>query len=211
MDHRAHEGGVGMLNTPYVKKDTIKNYFPLPNAIFDLGLHHMEINIYAYLLRIEDRRTYQCIVSYPTIARKLGISVNTVAKYVAALEEHGLIRTERTEIITRDGLKRNGCLRYTILPIKNSLALCYERQLEKAGQAMERQRAQARAEKLGKEIVRVDGLDEILAEVKAQGRNLNQLTTLANMGRIQILRSDELIDGYADLCQKLLRISREVQ
>ena len=105
--------------------------------------------IYAYLLRIEDRRTYQCIVSYPTIARKLGISVNTVAKYVAALEEHGLIRTERTEIITKGGLKRNGCLRYTILPIKNALALCYERQLEKAGQAMERQRAQARAEKLG--------------------------------------------------------------
>lgn len=64
---------------------------------------------------------------------------------------------------------------------------------------------------LGKEIVRVDGLDEILAEVKAQGRNLNQLTTLANMGRIQVLRSDELINGYADLCQKLLRISREVQ
>ena len=149
MDHRTHERGVGMLNTPYVKKDTIKNFFPVPNAVFDLGLHHMEINIYAYLLRIEDRRTYQCLVSYPTIARKLGISVNTVAKYVAALEEHGLIRTERTEIITRDGLKRNGCLRYTILPIKNALALCYERQMEKAGQAMERQRAQARAEKLG--------------------------------------------------------------
>ena len=108
MDCRTHERGVGMLNTPYVKKDTIKNFFPVPNAVFDLGLHHMEINIYAYLLRIEDRRTYQCLVSYPTIARKLGISVNTVAKYVAALEEHGLIRTERTEIITRDGLKRNG-------------------------------------------------------------------------------------------------------
>ena len=137
MDCRKHERGVGMLNTPYVKKDTIKNFFPVPNAVFDLGLHHMEIN------------TYQCIVSYPTIAKKLGISVNTVAKYVAALEEQGLIRTERTEIITRDGLKRNGCLRYTILPIKNALALCYERQMEKAGQAMERQRAQARAEKLG--------------------------------------------------------------
>ena len=116
MDHRAYEGSVGMLNTPYVKKDTIKNFFPVPNAVFDLGLHHMEISIYAYLLRIEDRRTYQCIASYPTIAKKLGISVNTVAKYVAALEEHGLIRTERTEIITREGLKRNGCLRYTILP-----------------------------------------------------------------------------------------------
>ena len=62
MDHRAHEGSVGMLNTPYVKKDTIKNFFPIPNTVFDLGLHHMEINIYAYLLRIEDRRTYQRIV-----------------------------------------------------------------------------------------------------------------------------------------------------
>ena len=65
MDCRTHERGVGMLNTPYVKKDTIKNFFPVPNAVFDLGLHHMEISIYAYLLRIEDRRTYQCIVSYP--------------------------------------------------------------------------------------------------------------------------------------------------
>ena len=69
MDHRTHERGVGMLNTPYVKKDTIKNFFPVPNAVFDLGLHHMEISIYAYLLRIEDRRTYQCIASYPTIAK----------------------------------------------------------------------------------------------------------------------------------------------
>ena len=63
---------------------------------------------------------------------------------------------------------------------------------------------------LGKEIVRVDGLDDILSELKAQGRNLNQLTTLANMGRITLLRSDELIDRYTDLCQKLAQISREV-
>ncbi len=40
---------------------------------------------------------------------------------------------------------------------------------------------------LGKEIVRVDGLDEILSELKSQGRNLNQLTTLANMGHLKIL------------------------
>ena len=45
MDCRTHERGVGMLNTPYVKKDTIKNYFPLPNAIFDLGLHLSLIHI----------------------------------------------------------------------------------------------------------------------------------------------------------------------
>ncbi len=194
MDLRTHERGVEMLNTPYVKKDTIKNFFPVPNAVFDLGLHHMEINIYAYLLRIEDRRTYQCIVSYPTIAKKLGISVNTVAKYVAALEEHGLIRTERTAIITArmtPGIK--DLIQYQAkqagMTVTDYIITCA----------------------LGKEIVRVDGLDDLLAEVKAQGRNLNQLTTLANMGRIQVLRSDELIDGYADLCQKLLCISRVVQ
>ena len=64
---------------------------------------------------------------------------------------------------------------------------------------------------LNKEIVRVDGLEEAVTELKAQGRNLNQLTTLANMGRIQFLRSDKLIDSYADLCQKLARISKEVE
>ena len=30
---------------------------------------------------------------------------------------------------------------------------------------------------LGKKIVQVDGLDQVLSELKAQGRNLNQLTT----------------------------------
>ena len=95
------------------KRDVKKYFFMLPNAVFELGLHVYELAIYAYLLRIEDRRTWQCVVSYPTIADKLGISVNTVAKYVGLLEEHGLITTERTDVITRDGLKRNGCLRCT--------------------------------------------------------------------------------------------------
>lgn len=63
---------------------------------------------------------------------------------------------------------------------------------------------------LGKEIVRVDGLDDLLSELKAQGRNLNQLTTLANMGRLTILRSDELIDKYADLCAAIRRLTKEV-
>ena len=63
---------------------------------------------------------------------------------------------------------------------------------------------------LGKEIVRVDGLDEILSELKAQGRNLNQLTTLANMGRIDVVQSEELITAYTDICSQMERITREV-
>mgnify|MGYP003180142445 CR=1 FL=1 len=37
------------------------------------------------------------------------------------LEEHGLIATEHTDVITRNGLKRNDCLWYTILPIQNAI------------------------------------------------------------------------------------------
>lgn len=64
---------------------------------------------------------------------------------------------------------------------------------------------------LGQKIVQMDGLDAILTELKAQGRNLNQLTTLANMGRLQILRSNELIEKYTEVCQQLERISWEMK
>ena len=37
---------------------------------------------------------------------------------------------------------------------------------------------------LDKPIVIIDGLSEVLKEQKAIGRNLNQLTTLCNMGKI---------------------------
>ena len=46
------------------KRDVKKYFFMLPNAVFELGLHVYELAIYAYLLRIEDRRTWQCAVSY---------------------------------------------------------------------------------------------------------------------------------------------------
>lgn len=39
---------------------------------------------------------------------------------------------------------------------------------------------------LGKNIVVIDGLAAVLKEQKAIGRNLNQLATLANMGRVSV-------------------------
>ena len=92
------------------------------------------------------------MVSYSTIPAKLEIPINTAAKYVGLLEEHGLIATERTDVITRDGLRRNGCLRYTILPIKNAIDRFHERQLS----ALEQAAAQQRAEKSGVEFVPPD-------------------------------------------------------
>ena len=63
---------------------------------------------------------------------------------------------------------------------------------------------------LGKRIVRVDGLDKILSELQAQGRNLNQLTTLANMGKMTVVYGDRLAEGYARISEQLRQLLREV-
>ena len=64
---------------------------------------------------------------------------------------------------------------------------------------------------LNKQLVRVDGLDDLLSELKAQGRNLNQLTTLANMGRITVLRGDDLVQAYTQLCNAVSVLVQEVR
>ena len=63
---------------------------------------------------------------------------------------------------------------------------------------------------LGKEIVRVDGLDPIRSELKAQGRNLNQLTTLANMGKVTVVYGDKLAESYQQISEQLRQLLREV-
>ena len=63
---------------------------------------------------------------------------------------------------------------------------------------------------LGKRIVRVDGLDKVLSELKAQGRNLNQLTTLANMGKITVVYGDRLAESYGQVSEQLRKLLREV-
>mgnify|MGYP001127471526 CR=1 FL=1 len=63
---------------------------------------------------------------------------------------------------------------------------------------------------LGKKIVQVDGLDQVLSELKAQGRNLNQLTTLANMGRVTVLKGDALAENYGKIYEQLRELLREV-
>ena len=53
-----------MKNKYYTSRDPIKNYFPLPNEVFDLGLSPGALAVYSYLMYIEDRTTYQCHASY---------------------------------------------------------------------------------------------------------------------------------------------------
>ncbi len=117
-----------------------KNYFSLPNVIFSLGLSPGEIAVYSYLLYCEDRKTYQCYPSYKTISRAVGMSTNTVQKYITALAEKGFIRIENTSVITKFGLKRNGSLRYTIRPIQEVVELHHQRQLRKLEETAARSR-----------------------------------------------------------------------
>lgn len=117
-----------MLNAE-MQKLKQQNYFPLPNEVFDLDLTDGEILVYAFLLRCEDRRTYQCHPSYATIGRAIGKSVNSVRKYVQGLTQKGLITTEHTQIVTKSGETRNGTLLYTILPIQQVMDRQFERQM----------------------------------------------------------------------------------
>lgn len=122
------------------KRDAIKNYFPLPNEIFMLGLCAGEISVYSYLLYRENRKTFQCWPSYKTIGKAVDMSQNTVRKYVMALEEKALIRTEPTSVYTKSGQKRNGSLLYTIRPIQEAMEQFYERQMEQAERSTAKQR-----------------------------------------------------------------------
>ena len=131
---------------PWQKLDPAKNYYPVPKVICQLCLSPGEIAVYSFLLFCEDRKTYQCYPSYRTIGDAVGMSRNTVRKYVQELEERGLIRTERTSIITRDGRKQNGSLLYTILPIQFSIDQFYRRQMDAVDRAKERQRVARRME-----------------------------------------------------------------
>ena len=123
------------------KRSAEKNYFMVPNEIFSIGLDYREISLYTYLLRCENRETYQCYPSYKTIGKAIGMSENTVAKYVRQLEEKGLIYTEPTIMQSKDGKPLNGNLLYTILPIPGVLEAFYERQFRQAEEAAARYRA----------------------------------------------------------------------
>ena len=149
------------------------NYFSLPNEIFSLGLDATAIAVFAYLRRLENHRKgdpnrFTCYPSYEEIGKAIHRSNHTVAKYVYELCEKRLIEIESTQIITKNHLKRNGHLRYHILPLEEALRYSYQQQAEKVETQKERKRiakalAKQTAPKLGQWIPVV----RTWAEVKA--------------------------------------------
>ncbi len=119
----------------------LKNVFIISNYVMQLDISATALAIYFYLMYIEDRKTYQCYPSYKTIGKALKIkSKGTVAKYVRELEDKCLIYTEPTEVILKNGKKRNGNLKYTIRPIQDALEHFYHEQMQENALAMQREK-----------------------------------------------------------------------
>lgn len=129
---------------PPVGWERAKNCFPVPNELLDFDLPAGSIAVYIYLLRHANRKTNQCHPSEAIIAKKLHLSRNTVAKHVRLLEERGFIVTEYTTVITKQGVKRNGNLLYTLIPMHEVMERFYERQLCALDESAARSRVQAR-------------------------------------------------------------------
>ena len=123
-------------------------YVRLPNELFGMGLDRNEIAVYAYLLYCENHRKNLCYPSYGTIGRTLRMSKNTVRKYVLSLEAKGLIKTEETQVIV-NGRRRNGNLKYTLLPISEAMEYYMKRQIEAA-------RLEAAKQRVAKKLAEFD-------------------------------------------------------
>ena len=115
-----------------------RKFFSLPNAVFLLGLSAGALAMYSFLKRCENRKTHQCWPSCKTIGEAVGMSENTVRKYLRWLENRGMVYTEPTEVITKSSGKRYGNLLFTLRPIQEVIDQYYDHQLKEL--ATERQR-----------------------------------------------------------------------
>ena len=64
---------------------------------------------------------------------------------------------------------------------------------------------------LGKKIVVANGIDEIVRQQKAVGRNLNQIATLANMDRLTAVNFQPLLDEHRKVTELIGQLLREVK
>ena len=64
---------------------------------------------------------------------------------------------------------------------------------------------------LNKKIIVAEGINEIVKQQKAIGRNLNQIATLANMDRLTAVNFQPLLDEHIRVTESIGQILREVK
>ena len=68
-----------------------------------------------------------------------------------------------------------------------------------------------RSSAMGREVTVIEGVDELLTELRRQGNNLNQLTIMARQGRIDMVDMKPFMEVYSETWQTLnLLLSRVV-
>ena len=77
---------------------------------------------------------------------------------------------------------------------------------QKAAQAHMTQSDYVTACCLGKRIIIMDGLKDVLRQQKAIGNNLNQLAVLANMGKVQFANLDTAAQEFAKINTALRKL-----
>ena len=90
---------------PWQKPDPVRNYYPVPKIICQLGLSPGEIAVYSFLLFCEDRKTYQC---YPSYLAATGARVSELIQ----------IKIEHVELGYFDLYTKGGKLRRLYIPKK---------------------------------------------------------------------------------------------
>ena len=105
----------------WITGEVFEAVFPLPNAVFQLGLKGGDLLVYLYLHYQKSVRSGQCWPSYATIGRAVGMSRKTVQKHVWSLVDKGLIQAEDTMVRRKNGRSYNGSLLYTVKPIEQIL------------------------------------------------------------------------------------------
>ena len=74
------------------EKRSHKNFFMVPNRIFDLGLKPRDLIVYCCLLRRSDNNTRACFPSRRLIAKECRIDRKTVDSAIENLSALGLVK-----------------------------------------------------------------------------------------------------------------------
>ena len=90
-----------------------KEFYRLPNSIFDLGLTPIQFTLYSYLVSCAGSKSY-CWPSLERISAKTGIGISAVQKHLKILEKRQIIRIGKRK--TRNGNWNN---EYTLLRLDN--------------------------------------------------------------------------------------------
>ena len=64
---------------------------------------------------------------------------------------------------------------------------------------------------LSKKIIVAEGLNEIVRQQKAIGRNLNQIATLANMDRLTVVNFQQLLNEHTNVTTMIGELLRAVK